>query len=152
MHQVKWLRVSLILLLALGLAIPAFAQERPKTLNDSQEPGSVIVFLKFIAGTVLVDGLVPRPATEIEVGVVCPKGFTCPEHSFIKIHFHWVCPGDQIFQHKYICPGVGFDLTATYFGKLVLSPEGVVNTAGVTGAFANTAVPPPPCDRGYLIG
>jgi hypothetical protein len=151
MKQVKWLRISLVLLLALGLAIPAVAQVRDPRLSDSQEPGSVIVFPKFIAGTVTVDGEV-RPKTEIEVGVVCPKGFTCTEHTFIKIRFHWVCPADQTFEHKFICPEVDFDLTATYFGKLVFSPEGGVNTAGVTGAFANVSVPPPPCDRGYLIG
>ena len=38
--------------LALALAAPAFAQVRPVTLSDSQEPGSVIVFPKFIQGTV----------------------------------------------------------------------------------------------------
>jgi hypothetical protein len=151
MNQVKWLRVSLILLLALGLAIPAMAAGRDPKLSDSQEPGSVIVFPKFVRGTVTVDGE-ERPRTEIEVGVLCPPGVTCTEHTVIKIHFHWVCPADQKFQHKYICPEVDFDLTATYFGKLVFSPEGAVNTAGVTGVFANTAVPPPPCERGYLIG
>src|SRR5262249_42262423 len=151
MHQVNWLRLSLVLLLALGLALPAMATGRDARLSDSQEPGSVIVFPKFITGTVNVDGE-ERPQTEIEVGVVCPKGFNCIEHGFIKIHFHWVCPADQKFHYKYICPEVGFDLSATYFGKLVFDPTGNVNTAGVTGAFANTTVPPPPCDRGYLIG
>jgi hypothetical protein len=151
MNQVKWLRLSLVLLLALGLAIPAFAHDR--TLSDSQEPGSVLVFPKFITGTVTVDGET-RPATEIEIGVVCPKGFTCTEHSFIKIHFHWVCPGDQTFEHKYICEEADFVLTATYFGKLVFGTDGSVNTAGVSGAFANApnSVPIPPCPRGYLIG
>jgi hypothetical protein len=152
MNQVKWLRLSLLLLLALGLAMPAFAQVRPLELSDSQEPGSVIVFPKFIAGTVLVDGVVPQPATEIEIGVVCPKGFACPEHSFIKIHFHWVCPGSQEFAGKYICPEVDFDLTATYFSKLRIGSNGAVNIAGVTGVFQNQSVPLPPCARGYLIG
>src|SRR5919199_1428179 len=123
MNQVKWLRLSLVLLLALGLAIPAFAQVRPTTLSNSQEPGSVIVFPKFITGTVNVDGE-ERPRTEIEVGVVCPQGFNCIEHGMIKIHFHWLCPADQKFPYKYICPEVGFDLSATYFGKLVFDPTG----------------------------
>jgi hypothetical protein len=101
---------------------------------------------------VSVEGVIPRPATELEVGVICPKGFLCPEHGMIKIHFHWVCPADQTFEHKYICPEADFDVTATYFSKLRIGSDGSVNTAGVSGAFANTSVPPPPCPRGYLIG
>jgi hypothetical protein len=146
MNQVKWLRLSLILLLALGLAIPALAQVRPLTLSDSQEPGSVIVFPKFIRGTVAVDGEV-RPRSEIEVGVVCPKGAVCPERQTIKLRFHWVCPADQTFENKYICQEVDFDVFVTVNGKLVFDPNGVINAL-----FGNTAVPPAPCDRGYLIG
>jgi hypothetical protein len=156
MNQAKWLRISLLLLLALGLAIPVFVQAgdtRPTTLSDSQEPGSVIVFPKFIAGTVPVDGEA-RPATELEVGVICPKGVTCTEHTTVKLMFHWVCPADQTFNNKFICHETDFTLTATYFGKLVIGTDGSVNTAGVSGAFANVAgsVPVPPCPRGYLIG
>src|SRR5262245_5502074 len=62
---------------------PAWAQVRPVGLSDSQEPGSVIVFPKFIRGTVFPDGF-PAPKTEFEVGVVCPKNpeggpGLCPE-------------------------------------------------------------------------
>jgi len=45
-------RLAALLIPALALAAPAFAQVRPTTLSDSQEPGSVIVFPKFIQGTV----------------------------------------------------------------------------------------------------
>lgn len=134
----KWVRVSLLLMLALTLAIPAMAQVRPLTLSDSQEPGSVIVFHKFIKGEVSLNGdSVPR--TEIEVGVVCPKGAVCEQEQDVKIRFHWVCPADQTFENKYICKEVDFDAEVTVNGKLVFNPNG--------GKY-----PPPPCDRGYLIG
>jgi hypothetical protein len=104
----------------------------------------VIVFPKFIRGTVEVDGEV-RPRSEIEVGVVCPKGAVCPERQTIKIRFHWVCPADQSFQNKYICEEVDFDAFVTVNGKLVFNPDGNV-------ALGNVTVPPAPCARGYLIG
>src|SRR5467141_1391721 len=83
----KW---ALALLPALALATPALA------LNDSEEPGSVIVFPKFInMPRVTVDGVLNIARTEIEVGVVCPPsvvaatpGF-CAEHQPVKIRFHW---------------------------------------------------------------
>src|SRR5262249_62096853 len=100
-EQLAGLLVSALAL----LATPALAQVRPTTLSDSQEPGSVIVFPKFIQGTVSLppglpgdalsaDTLTPvaqDPITELEIGVVCPKGVICPEHQPVKIRFHWVC-------------------------------------------------------------
>ena len=62
MHRVKWLHVSLLLLLALGLATPAVAQ-----LYNSEVPRSVIVFPKFIDGT--KNG---EPNSQFEISVVCP--------------------------------------------------------------------------------
>src|SRR5262245_31009597 len=78
MQRWKSTQISLIgaavLVMALVMAAgpPAWAQVRPVGLSDSQEPGSVIVFPKFIRGTVFPDGF-PTPKTEFEVGVVCPK-------------------------------------------------------------------------------
>jgi hypothetical protein len=46
---------------ALALAAPAFAQVRPVGLSDSQEPGSLIVFPKFIQGTVTLPESPPPP-------------------------------------------------------------------------------------------
>src|SRR5262245_62556341 len=62
----------LIVAFVVAAGPPAWAQVRPVGLSDSQEPGSVIVFPKFIRGTVFPDGF-PTPKTEFEVGVVCPK-------------------------------------------------------------------------------
>jgi hypothetical protein len=168
-------RSLLMLMPALALAIPALAQDRDPRLSDSQEPGSVIVFPKFIRGTVTLPegGTAPRteveigvvivfpkfirgtvtlpeggtaPRTEVEIGVVCPPGVVCPEHLPIKIRFHWVCPGDLTFPDKLICPETDFDVTATVGEKIVLVPD---------GSFAhvsNHTVPAAPCPRGYLIG
>ena len=85
-------RLAGLLVPALALAAPAFAQVRDTRLSDATEPGSVIVFPKFINGSAyIVPESVPAPATELEIGVVCPKGVTCAEHQPVKIRFHWVC-------------------------------------------------------------
>ena len=97
---------SLVLLMpALALAIPALAQQivpqpplegqppgRDPRLSDSQEPGSVIVFPKFIQGTVTLPEGGTAPRTEIEIGVQCPPGEICAEHQTVKLRLHWVCP------------------------------------------------------------
>jgi hypothetical protein len=63
MHWIiKYARFLLLLAPAVGLVMPAFAQARDPLLSDSQEAGSVIVFPKFIKGTVNPDGVAtPRP-------------------------------------------------------------------------------------------
>jgi hypothetical protein len=162
MNQVKELRIALLLLLALGLAIPAGAQRRPPELSDSQEPGSVIIFPKFLTGrTTAPDGsTVPR--SEFEVGVVCPKNVngtpgTCVEGTRVKIRFHWVCPADQDPAKKFICKETNFDLVTTVFGKLTFNAANVgagnfptLPTGAPTVGVAR--VPLPPCEKGYLIG
>jgi hypothetical protein len=92
-------KCALLLMSALYLATPAFALP-PAGLSDSGQPGSVIIYPKFInLPAVNVDGnLVPR--TEIEIGAVCPPAFVaaggaCAEHLPVTVLFHWVCPGSQ---------------------------------------------------------
>src|ERR1700732_3154076 len=118
--MIKW---GLLLIPALALAMPASAQVRPATLSDSEEPGSVIVFPKFVKGTVTLPEGGTAPKTEIEIGIVCPEGETCAEHESVKLLFHWVCPGDQSFPDKLICKETNFVVTATVFEKIVLSPD-----------------------------
>lgn len=147
MHwMISCARFMLLLMPALALAIPAYAQTRELELNDSQVPGSVIVFPKFIQGTVALPEGGTAPATEIEIGIVCPEEQTCAEHEPVKILFHWVCPGPQDFAQKLICNETNFVVTATVFEKIVLSPDGAF-----TGVTTRT-VPAAPCPRGYLIG
>jgi hypothetical protein len=127
--------------------MPAFAQDRDPTLSDSQEPGSVIVFPKFIRGTVTVDGVV-TPQTEIEYTVQCPTALedTCPLHQTVLVRFHWVCPGSPS-----ICRETDFFIPSTVNEKVVLTPNGVP-FPGVTSPGAGQIAPMAACPRGYLIG
>ena len=79
--RVKGGRLAVLLVPALALAVPAFAQVRDPQLSDSQEPGSVIVFPKFIQGSVALPEGGRAPITELEIGVVCPKGLSAPSTS-----------------------------------------------------------------------
>jgi len=145
MHWMKE-RCALLLLLmpAFVLAMPAFAHD--PALSNSQEPGSVIVFPKFIFESpgAIVDGqLIPR--TEIEVTAVCPTGAVCIPHSNTSVRFHWVCPGNLFGQ--LVCKATEFDVTFSLGEKVVFSPDGVA-FPGIT----TRTVPKAECGRGYLIG
>ena len=138
----KWLRVSSLLTLALTLAIPAMAgdysQARDPGLADSQQPGSVLVFPRFLTGT--ADG---EPRSEFEIGITCPKGTRCDEDTDVKLRAHWVCPGNQDPVNKYICKETNFDLRSTVWGTIRINPNNI-------GSVTNK-VPVPSCDAGYLI-
>ena len=116
-------------------------------------PGSGILFPKWIAGTVVVDG-VTLPQTEIELGAVCPVGALCTEGDKIKVRFNWICGGDDKIDNKYICPATDFDVFLTVDGKAVFDP----NNIPITGSqFHHVSLPPfnidgTPCTRGYLVG
>src|SRR6516164_9610409 len=151
--RTKGARLAGLLVPALALAVPAFAQVRDPKLSDATEPGSVIVFPKFIngSGVVLPEG-VPAPVTELEVGVVCPKGATCAEHEPVKIRFHWVCGTTEAnLAGSFICQETDFDVTATVFEKIVLVPDGTPQNGYASGLPTKT-IPAAPCDGGYLIG
>src|SRR4029077_3757976 len=149
----KGARLAMLLVPALALAAPAFAQVRATTLSDSQEPGSVIVFPKFIQGSVSTAEGSNMPITELEIGIVCPKGVVCPEHQAIKLRLHWVCGTSEAdLAGSFVCRETDFDLTATVFEKIVITPNG--ETAGTYGAGLPTKFTPPancPNGGGYLI-
>jgi len=128
-----------------AFASSAVAQVRPTFLNDATEPGSAIVFPKFVRGFVTVPGeATPQPRTEFEVGVVCPKGQLCPEGQKVKIRFHYVCGSSEAsINSSFVCRETDFDLFTTVNGKLVFNTEGLLP--------GNTLAPQPQCDRGYLI-
>jgi len=145
--NLKW---ALALLPVLALATPASAQ----VLAHTNEPGSVIIFPKFVnAPAVSVDGAV-LPRTEIEIGAVCPAGFNttpgapglCTEHTTVKVRFHWVCPGDQTVVSKFVCQETDFDVTLTINGKLAFTADGTPLNSN------SPVVPSAPCPAGYLIG
>jgi hypothetical protein len=121
-------------LATLWMASPAHAWGG---LNDSTEPGSVLVFHKFIRGTVP-----PFAKTEIEISVTCPVGATCATSGqVVKLHGHWVCPGGTAMG----CNEVDFNLMTTVNGSIKFDPENFET-------LTNTdTVPQPPCPRGFLI-
>jgi hypothetical protein len=134
----------LLLTMALGAATPSFAQTPEATPAASGQTGSVIVFPKFVKGTLEVDG-VPKARTEIEIQARCPSNTTCPVDEPIKIRFHWVCPGIDDISTKDICKESGFDISLSPNGKVVLNPE---NSTPARENPASSA----PCPSGYLIG
>jgi hypothetical protein len=145
------MRSMLLIVPALALVVPAFAQSRPPRLSDSQEPGSVIVFPKFNN----TEGVFPPtgglfPASALKIGVVCPKGATCSSDQPVTISFHWVCP-PSVPSVSTTCPETDFVVTATVFEKIILVPDGSREDFYQTG-LPTKSVPAAPCAGGYLIG
>jgi hypothetical protein len=145
------LKSALLALPALALATQAHAA-LPAGLADITQPGSVIIFPKFInTPQVTVDGnLVSR--TEIEIGAVCPplaafarNQVGCVEHSPVKVRFHWVCPGFEGVDSNF-CRETNFDVVLSINGKLAFSADGIQINSN------SPIVPVPQCPRGYLIG
>jgi hypothetical protein len=146
MKTKRWMNTSCwaLLIFAFGLAAPALAWS-----NDSEKPGSVLVFHKFLRGTfndLRFSGETVHAVTEIEISVVCPPGETCANDR-VRLRAHWVCPG---------CTESSFNLETTVGGSLYFNPEGVDVIAGVVvrnvfPSNATTIVPLPPCPKGYLI-
>ena len=140
----------------LALATPAFAYNPPNLLADTSQPGSVIVFPKFInMPPVVTNGdMAVLPRTEIEIGAVCPPAVTaaggaCAAHQTVTVNFHWVCPGTQSATTSNICPETSFQVTLSTDGKLAFTADGL----GSTELNSNSPpVPAAPCPRGYLIG
>jgi hypothetical protein len=134
-------------LLLIGTLVgSSIAQTRSLILNDPTEPGSVIVFPKFIRGNVTVDGLPGQPRSEFAVGITCPPNTgLCAEKVTYKIKFHWVCGTDENPLSSFICREQNFEAFVTMNGKIIFNTEG-------TTAPGNFVATTPPCQRGYLIG
>ena len=145
-------RLAMLLVSALVLAAPTLAQVRPTTLSDPQEPGSVIVFPKFVQGTVALPEGGTTPISVLKISVVCPKGVTCAEHQLVKIRLHWVCGTSEAnLAGSFICQENDFDITATVFEKIVLVSDGSPANFYDSGLPTKT-IPGAPCSKGYLIG
>jgi hypothetical protein len=126
--------IALLIVQSLGVA-------QAQTLSNSQEPGSVMVFPYFKAGTVNVSGQ-DLAQTEIHIGVTCPSGVTCPENEPIKLEANWVCPGSENPNTSFVCKGTDFVLFTTVNGKITLNPNGQSSVGNI---------PVPPCPEGYLL-
>src|SRR5438093_4067836 len=108
------LRMAVVLaaLLVLGVASPVAAWSGG-ALNDSQEPGSVLVFPYFRTGTVPSNQSPTHPKTEIEISVTCPRDTTCTTGDAntgeaVRLRAHWVCPGAGALNK---CNEVNFNLS-----------------------------------------
>jgi len=136
----NWMRPLFCVALLLGLTAPAFATTG--ILNDSEAPGSVLLFHKFIRGTVTTADQGTQPKTQIEISVTCPKGFLCSDFQTVRMHAHWVCEGFESFP----CKVADFNLSSSVKGTLFFNPENV-QPANVF------SIPTPPCpsNGGYLI-
>jgi hypothetical protein len=132
----NWMRTLFGAVILLGLTTPAFATG---ILNDSEAPGSVLVFPKFLRGTVVTADQGTLPATQIEISVTCPKGALCSDFQTIRLRAHWVCPGGGTFP----CEESDFNLITSVKGTLYFNPENIFPT--------NTTVATPNCFQGYLV-
>jgi len=95
------------------------------TTKRPHEPGSVLVFPKFLRGTVQTESGV-QPKTEIEISIRCPKSqpgqtVTCPDAGqTVNLRAHWVCPSGNVFAP---CLETDFNLNRTVHGTLYFNPE-----------------------------
>src|SRR5690348_7296614 len=102
--------VSFLLFWILAFASLNSAEAQQAGVGHAEEPGSVIVFPKFIQG-MQTSNNENKPLTDIEVRAQCPRGATCTESEPVKIRFHWVCPGSDDIASKYICKEAGFEIS-----------------------------------------
>jgi len=150
----KWV---LALVPGLAVATPALAL-LPAGLADLTQPGSVLIYPKFVANDVNipnangapgVGGVVPQ--TEIEIGVVCPRFAPpnyapCAQHQTVFVKFHWVCGAVEDVDSQ-ICHETDFTIPLSINGKLAF------NASGTPINSNSPPITPPPvgCKRGYLI-
>jgi len=115
--------------------IPGIAGTDPISLAVPQQPGSALVFHKFVRGSSAC-----VPATEFEISVHCPSDLQpCASGTSVTLAGHWVCPAQN-----QVCKETNFTLRTTVEGTITFNTENLVG-------FANVRVPPPPCPEGYLI-
>jgi hypothetical protein len=141
---IKGAAFLVLLMIALGIAVPIGAQTCESPSSACGEPGSVIVFPKFLKGTVAIDG-VTRAQTEIEVRARCPQHVNCPEGEPVKIKFDWICPGSDDIAPKSVCKEAGFVVTLPVTTTASFNPDDPELMGNYRASIA-------PCPKGYLIG
>src|SRR5271166_2453464 len=165
------LRIMLPLAPLLAVATPLHAQSftDPAGLADTAEPGSVLVFPKFAQGLITLDNGATEPNPQIEIAAVCPQTVppgtsgveaspqTCTPASY-ELEVHWVCPGVTLGQNISVCPETDFQVFVSTYGKVAFNPNGAPSGITANGRLTGypalngtTAVPAPPCPRGYAI-
>ena len=134
-------------------------QDDPTTIINASIPGSALVFPKFVTGTVNVGTAaapVAAPRSSFEISVTCPADVaSCAVGTRVRLLAHWVCPGSQAGNLKFICQEADFTLDTTVKGTLWFSPEpgNTFALSPVPGTATNPtpSVPAPPCERGFLL-
>jgi hypothetical protein len=172
-------RALLVLVPAIALATPAFAQSSPPNTAcavnltnpnpsvtdvncaDPSEPGSIVVYQKFQRGFVTVDAGLPgqsvQPRSLIELGAVCPTDdTTCGvDIKVVRVNFHWVCPPQpDTAGAQFAASGGGVCVENDFFVNLTVNGKVWFSPEGGTtsGDLPGQIVPTAPCGRGYLIG
>jgi hypothetical protein len=157
----KQITLLFFVVLTFAIATPVVTWAgNANVLNDSQEPGSVVVFPLFEKGTVACPADLPYgctpvtgtlPVSSFEVSVVCPNGATCIDQQDVDIHFEWVC-GSR-FAGTY-CAERNFTLNTTVNGTIRFSANGgtCLPAPGFTNPEGCGTIPVPQCPEGYLIG
>jgi hypothetical protein len=150
-----WMRRLFAALAVALVAAPAMAQG--PQLNNSEVPGSVLVFPKFIAGSVQVGTADPvppatartpirEPKSAFEISVTCPvNGPRCAENARVKLLARWVCPASQTLSEKFVCKATDFELLTTVKGTVWINPENIGSRS------RSVDVPRPPCNAGFLL-
>ena len=141
--NMKWLYLYLLCCLVVAASLPASAAGG--VLNDSEEPGSVLVFPLYETG-LTTGGTTPR--TEFEISVACPPKAICTDLQDVDIRAHWVCGNFSV-----LCQERDFTLATTVNGTLRFDPQGNCSPAQSANNFFDScgSIPPPPCPEGYLI-
>lgn len=132
-------------LATLWMAAPAAAW-----LNDSEEPGSVLVFYRFTRGSIQTPDEGSQPRSQFKISVTCPSDVAaspgCAETGdattgqLVNLVGHWVCPpSDSIALYDTTCVESDFPIHTTVFGTVEFDADGGEN------------LPRPSCDHGYLI-
>ena len=151
----KWPRVFLFVVLALAVTAPGAAWGQGGSRYRPSEPGSVIIFPKFVTGTLSDTDGTTLPRSAFEISAVCPPGApltnlfctdTTGKAKDVWIRFKWICPPSATSNPKY-CAETNFQLKTTINGTLFINPENVLPPTGV-----DPLVTPPPCPQGFLIG
>ena len=144
--KTKGAQLAALLVPALALATPAFAQPRDPTFERLPRAGQRDRLPQVHPGDRGLPEGGTAPITELEIGVVCPKGQTCSEHQPIKIRFHWVCGTTKRTQPAVLSAKKPISTSPLRSGRKLFSPP----TARPL-TFTPLVCRPKPCPRPIVL-
>ncbi len=151
----RWLGTVFFAVLVVGLVTPLSAAQallvRDTSLYAQGDPGSVVVFPKFLTGTVNSGDGTLLPRSTFEISALCPSDsestLFCTLFPIVSLHGKWVCPG-SLSDPNGVCKDNDFHITTTVNGTIWFDANGNL-LAAPAGSVGHVA--PPPCEKGYLI-